>query len=285
MINVSLQVRRAVPEDHAQIASLNSHEATIHRHLDWRSPLDWLGSPNYWVLEDGNRISAAFSCPEDPPNIAWIRLFGYLPHLSGPEAWQALWNICLSEMARSSRTQVASIVVKQWFQTLLLSSGFQPKQDIVLLELKSENYKSFTMPGEIIIRPMQDEDMQAVSQLDLDAFGSFWHNSYDSMKRAYALAVYASVAVDVSGVIGYQLSTGNPFGAHLARLAVRPQAQGRGIGAALVSDLVHKLDNNHLARLSVNTQADNAASLSLYKKLGFTRTGEHFPVLVYQNTN
>ena len=122
-----------------------------------------------------------------------------------------------------------------------------------------------------------------VSQLDLDAFGSFWHNSCESLKRAYAQAVYASVAVDDSGVIGYQLSTGNPFGAHLARIGVRPEAQGRGIGAALVSDLVHRLDTNHLARLSVNTQADNAASLSLYKKLGFTQTGEHFPVLVYPN--
>jgi ribosomal protein S18 acetylase RimI-like enzyme len=285
MINVSLQVRRAVAEDREQIASLMLHEATIHRHLDWRSPLEWLGSPNYWVLEDGNRVTAAFSCPEDPPHVSWIRLFGFLPHLSGPETWQALWNNSQADMALSRGIQVASIVVKHWFQTLLLSSGFQPKQDIVLLELKNETFNPFTMPGEIRIRPMLEEDIQAISHLDLDAFGSFWQNSYESLKRAYVQALYASVAVDDSGVIGYQLSTGNPFGAHLARLGVRPEAQGRGIGAALVSDLVHRLDTNHLARLSVNTQADNAASLSLYKKLGFTRTGEHFPVLVYPKSD
>jgi ribosomal protein S18 acetylase RimI-like enzyme len=82
-------------------------------------------------------------------------------------------------------------------------------------------------------------------------------------------------------VIGYQLSTKNPLGAHLARLGVKPEAQGRGVGSMLVSHLIQALGANQLGRLSVNTQADNTASLSLYKKLGFVRTGEHFPVFVY----
>jgi ribosomal protein S18 acetylase RimI-like enzyme len=34
--------------------------------------------------------------------------------------------------------------------------------------------------------------------------------------------------------------------------------------------------------LTVNTQADNAASLALYHKLGFRRTGEQFPVYTLQ---
>jgi ribosomal protein S18 acetylase RimI-like enzyme len=91
----------------------------------------------------------------------------------------------------------------------------------------------------------------------------------------------ATVAEDDSGLIGYQLSTRNPLGAHLARLGVRPEAQGRGVGAALVSQLLHEFNVEQLGRLSVNTQADNTASLSLYKKIGFVRTGEHFPVFVY----
>lgn len=281
MINVSLQIRRAVPEDHQQIASLMFHEANIHRHLDWHSPLDWLGSPDYWVLADGGRVTAALACPQDPPHISWIRLFGFLPHLSGSQAWQPLWDIARADIVRAGQTQVAAIVVKHWFQNLLLASGFEVKQSIVLLELKNENFRSFPAPQGIRIRHMLEADLHAATQLDIEVFGPFWHNSLDALRRALSQAVYASVAEDESGVIGYQLSTGNPFGAHLARLAVRTEAQGRGIGAALVSDLIHRLDPNHLARLSVNTQADNEPSLSLYKKIGFTRTGEHFPVLVY----
>jgi ribosomal protein S18 acetylase RimI-like enzyme len=281
MINVNLQVRRAVVEDQHQIANLMFYESNMHRHLDWRTPLDWLGSPNYWVLDEGNRISGALACPEDPSQIAWIRLFGYLTHLSATEAWFPLWDMVRATAVKQAQMQVAAIVVKHWFQNLLLSSGFELKQNIVLLELRGENFRSFPMPQGMTIRPMQDDDLLDVARLDLEAFGNFWHNSLDSLKRAKAQSSYASVAEDSSGVIGYQLSTGNAFGTHLARLGVRKEAQGRGVGTALVSELIHRLDPSRMPRLSVNTQADNMASLALYKKIGFTLTGEHYPVLVY----
>jgi len=282
MINVSLQVRRAVPQDHQQIAGLLFHEANLHRHLDWRPPLDWLGQPNYWVLEEHGRIVAALASPEDPPGVSWIRLFGHLPHLSSFDAWDPLWNAARSDMA-SSHAQVAAIAVKSWFQKLLLSSGFHIKQFIILLELRHERFHSFFPPADTVIRDMNLEDLPAVSQLDRDAFGGFWHNSLDSLQRAYSQAAYASVAENASGLVAYQISTGNVFGSHLARLAVRADVRGLGMGSAMVSDLIHRLGPHHLARLSVNTQSDNAASLSLYEKMGFTRTGEQFPVLVHQD--
>ncbi len=282
MINVSLQVRRAVARDREQIANLIFYESNSHRHLDWHSPLEWIGSPNYWVFEEGGRITAALACPEDPPHVAWIRFFGYHQNLSGHQAWSTLWEVARSEITRANtQTYIAAIVVKQWFQTILLSSGFELKQNIILLELMNENVRTFSAPQGIRIRPMQDADMPAIVKVDLDAFGRFWHNTADALQRARSQCASAMVAEDDSGVIGYQLSTKNPLGAHLARLGVRPEAQGRGVGSALVSDLIQSLGTNQFSRLSVNTQADNAASLSLYKKLGFVRTGEHFPVLVY----
>ncbi len=282
MINLNLQVRRAVAEDHPQIAGLLLNEVNTHRHLDWRSPLEWLGSPNYWVLEEDGRITAVLACPEDPPHVAWIRVFGYSPHLSGSETWSALWETARNEITRADKqTQVAVIVVKQWFQNYLLSTGFGLKQNIILLQLTKKSIKPFTKPQGIRIRPMQDADLPAVVEMDLAAFGWFWHNTLDSIQRARSQSISATVAEDDSGVIGYQISTGNPLGAHLARLGVRPEAQGRGVGTALVSDLIREIDMNQFTKLSVNTQADNAASLALYDKLGFVRTGEHFPVLVY----
>jgi ribosomal-protein-alanine N-acetyltransferase len=282
MINVSLQVRRAVERDRDQISSLIFYESNSHRHLDWYSPLEWIGSPNYWVREEDGHLTAALACPEDPPHVAWIRFFGYHQSLSSTQAWTSLWGAVCNEMADAkTQTYIAAIVVKRWFQSLLFSSGFELKQNIVLLELKNENLKSFSVPHGIRIRAMQDEDMSAVAQVDLAAFGQFWHNTEGSLQRARLQCASTTVAEDDSGVIGYQLSTKNPLGAHLARLGVRPEAQGRGVGSALVSHLIQTFDANHLDMLSVNTQADNVASLSLYKKLGFVLTGEQFPVLVY----
>ena len=282
MINVSLQVRRAVKQDHDQIANLIYYESNSHRHLDWHSPLDWIGSTNFWVREEDGHITAALACPEDPPHVAWIRFFGYHQMLSSSQAWSSLWEAARNEILQANtQTYVAAIVIKQWFQSLLLSSDFKLKQNIVLLELKNENLKSVSVPHGLRIRAMQDEDMPAVAQVDLAAFGQFWHNTEGSLQRARLQCASATVAEDDSGVIGYQLSTKNPLGAHLARLGVRPEAQGRGVGSALVSHLIQTFDANHLDMLSVNTQADNVASLSLYKKLGFVLTGEQFPVLVY----
>ncbi|MBI5353537.1 MAG: GNAT family N-acetyltransferase [Chloroflexi bacterium] len=282
MINVHLKVRRAVLEDHLQVANLGTVESNTHRHLDWRSALDWLGADNYWVLEESGAITAALACPEEPTQMAWIRFFGYAPHLSAPEAWSALWSVARSEIFPANQnTQVAAIIVKPWFQRLLLSSGFELKQNIVLMQLAHEKIKTFSPPAHLSIRPMRAEDLPIIAKIDSDAFGPFWHNTLDSLSRARSQSTHATVAEDDSGVVGYQLSTGNPLGAHLARLGVSPEAQGKGVGTALVNDLIHRLGGIQLSRLSVNTQDDNAASLSLYKKMGFVPTGEHFPVLVF----
>jgi ribosomal-protein-alanine N-acetyltransferase len=282
MINVSLQIRRAVSQDHDQIANLIFHESNTHRHLDWHSPLEWVGSSNYWVRVEDGLITAALACPEDPPHVAWIRFFGHYHYLSAPQAWPSLWGAVRNEIAgTNTQTYVAAIVSKPWFQSLLFSSGFELKQNIVLLDLKSEDIRPFSAPHGIRIRPMQDKDMPAVAKVDLAAFGQFWHNTERALQKARLQCASATVAEDDSGVIGYQLSTKNPLGAHLARLGVRPEAQGRGIGSALVSHLIQSFNAGQLIRLSVNTQEDNIASLALYKKMGFVRTGEHFPVFVY----
>jgi ribosomal protein S18 acetylase RimI-like enzyme len=283
MINVNLQIRRVVDLDYDRIANLIYYESNSHRHLDWHSPLEWLGcSTNFWVREEDGRITAALACPEDPPHVAWIRFFGHHQYLSASQAWSTLWEVARNEMAGANgQTYIAAIVVKQWFQSLLLSSGFELKQNIVMLELKNEDIRHFPIPYGIQIRPMRDADLPAVVKVDLAAFGQFWHNTENVLQRARLQCASATIAEDYSGLIGYQLSTKNPLGAHLARLAVKPEAQGRGVGSALVSQLLQDFCQNQLNRLSVNTQADNIASLALYKKMGFLPTGEHFPVLVH----
>lgn len=282
MIGFGLQVRHVVGRDYDKIANLTYYGANIHRHLDWYSPLEWMDAPNYWVREENGQITAAFACPDDPPQVAWIRFFGHHPVVSASEAWLSLWDAGRREMQQSGKkTKVAAIVVKPWFQNLLSASGFDLNQNIVMLELKHEDARLFPVPTDIRIRPMELSDMPLVADVDLRAFGPFWHNTEHVLHKARLQCASATVAEDDSGIIGYQLSMKNSLGAHLARLAVIPEAQGRGVGAGLVSQLIRSFGVGQLSRLSVNTQSDNATSLALYKKLGFLRTGEQFPVFVY----
>ena len=125
---------------------------------------------------------------------------------------------------------------------------------------------------------MTSGDLQAAAEADAAAFDPLWRNSLEALSRAFLQASYASVAWDGSHVLGYQLSTASPLGTHLARLAVRPEAQRRGVAAALVGDLIAHIGDSGPSHLTVNTQARNAASLALYSKLNFELTGERYPV-------
>lgn len=284
MVAVNLQVRPAVHADQQQIANLLYFEDHVHRHLDWRAPLDWLGSSPYWVMEESGRIQAALACPQDPPGVAWLRLFTYAAPLTGPEAWSPLWDAARVEVAAAGGASVAAIALQAWFEMILRSSGFEQRQHIVMLEWNGDQPPAQEPPPGILVRRMQAADLPTVVDTDGVAFPPLWRNSLEAFRKAFAQAVLASVAENEQGeIIGYQLSTGNPFGAHLARLAVRPEAQGRGTGTALVADLIRRLWRHAgSARLTVNTQDDNLTSLAVYEKIGFVRTGEMFPVFVYQ---
>lgn len=282
MINLTSQIRRATTHDRHQISNLLFHESYTHRHLDWRSALEWIGAQNYWVIEEHGFITAAFACPEDPPNVAWIRLFAHHPHHNAQDAWSVLWETARAEIFNhNSEAEVSAIVMKNWFQQILLQSGFKHKQNITLLKLQIENFNFQPSLKNIRIRAMTAIDLTSVAKLDLEAFGYFWHNTTDSLQRAYRNAVHASIAENDSGILGYQISTGNRSGAHLARLAVCPEAQGQGVASMLVHNLIQYLNVYQNNTLSVNTQDDNFSSLAFYKKMGFIKTGEQFPVLVY----
>lgn len=274
----ALDVREASRGDQQKIADLIFIESHVHRHLDWRGPLDWLGQAPYWVIEEGTRLTGALACPTDPERIAWIRLFVHAAHLSGQDAWSRLWEPARQQLVQAGPATVAAISIQRWFDPLLTDSGFGLAGHIVLLERGDEPRPGMRVPPGINIRAMQREDLDRVAEVDAAAFEPLWRNSLPSLIRAYGLAGLASVAEDASGLVGYQLSTGSDFGMHLARLAVRPQLQGRGIGAALVTDLLTRAPEGPAGRVTVNTQADNAASLALYHRLGFRRTGERYPV-------
>jgi ribosomal-protein-alanine N-acetyltransferase len=284
-VKVDFQVRPAVSMDQRQIANLIHFEAYVHRHLDWRNPLDWIGVPPYLVAERDGRVVAALACPPDPPQVAWIRLFVNANKLPLQEAWGVLWEAAQADLGRNSDARVAVIAMKDWFRGLLKERGFAIRQQIVMLERRDGRLADEARPLGIKIRQMMTYDLPAVAEADAAAFDPLWQNSLPALNRAYSQAMLATVAESVQGLIGYQISTQNPYGAHLARLAVRPEAQGQGVGHALVSDLIQTLVRRGASRLTVNTQDDNAPSLALYKRLGFVETGERYPVFEFQVRN
>ena len=280
---INTLVRPADINDHQQLSNLIFFETRLHRHLDWRSPLEWLGAPFYWALEEGKRITAALACPNEIAGIAWVRLFVYAGHWSADNAWSILWSTAKYDIARVGGATVTAIAMQPWFQTLLAANGFVNRQQIVMLEwhgFASQPWAAREAEG-IHIRKMTDSDLPQVERTDAASFDPLWQNPLETLERAFTQSLFAMVAEDKDGIIGYQITTGSGQRAHLARLAVHPTAQGRGVGRALLSNLFGMLTHNSISRLTVNTQKDNLPSLNLYQKMGFVRTGEQYPVYTF----
>lgn len=279
--NQPISVRPLVEKDRQHLASLIHFETCVHRHLDWRAPLEWVGFSPCLVAERNGELVAALVSPPDPPEIAWIRLFAVSSAIHAQEAWNLLWPEARAWLSQTSEIVVAAIPLQKWFHAILESSGFQHTTDVHMLLWERGNQipEQLEIPWQL--RAMNQDDLPAVEKLDEAAFGPLWRNSLDSLRLALQQAAVATVVENDGGLVGYQISTASPLGGHLARLAVCPEQQCKGIGYSLVVDTLSQFNRRGAQRVTVNTQQDNLASLSLYKKAGFRETREQYPVYQY----
>lgn len=276
---LQLCVREATDQDSHGIARLIHYEIHVHRHLDWRPPLEWIGYQPYLVVESERQLLAALACPPDPPGVAWIRLFACASQLAARTAWTELWPRAREALAgNAAPVQAAVIPLQAWFYSLLEHSEFVFTHKVVVLSWSGSDLPAANPAAGVRIRPMRTQDLPAVEGVDHAAFTPIWRNSLASLEIAFRQAVDATVAEVGGEILGYQLTSATTAGWHLGRLAVVPPRQGQGIGYALLRDLLLRARTRGFGQLTVNTQHNNQASLALYQKAGFRLTGEVYPV-------
>jgi ribosomal protein S18 acetylase RimI-like enzyme len=278
--NVRIAIRSVTPKDQPRLANLLHFEFHVHRHLDWISPLELIGEQPFLVVEQDQQVQAALACPVDPPGVAWLRMFAASRVVSYEAMWQLLWGQVRQEL-KEDNNRIVAFSLRDWFGDMLERSRFRKIQDVVFLT--RDGYSSIKPAHNVSmnIRLMEAEDLPAVEQVDMQAFGPIWRNSFSSLKAALSQSYISTVAETNTGIIGYQISTAGHMGGHLARLAVLPELQGKKVGHDILVDLLNQFAEHSINRISVNTQHDNQASLRLYKRLGFYLTGETYPVLEY----
>ncbi|GAB4579132.1 MAG: hypothetical protein Fur0022_18700 [Anaerolineales bacterium] len=277
----ALRARPALLADQVALSNLFHFEPYIFRHLDWKRPLDWLGEQPFVVAEQKGRIVAALICPPEPPGVAWLRAFAAAGQVHLETAWQAVWSEAYQMLTKQGRIRVAALCAENWMQKLLARVGFRYTGAVVVLDWNP----SLPLPrAHFPTRPrvMLPSDLPEVYAVDKACFDPLWQNSEAILHMAFQQAVFATVVEDQAGIVGYQISTPSPQGGHLARLGVHPRVQGQGIGYALVHDVLIRFSNQALIQgrpqVTVNTQAENAASLAVYKKANFELTGHQYPV-------
>ncbi len=128
---------------------------------------------------------------------------------------------------------------------------------------------------ELKIQSLSHEYLCAILELDKACFGGLW------TKEAYEREI-DSPNCDIYGLF----SPKNPEKllamacfwsileeAHITILAVNPQYQRQGMGAALLYFLIKTARARGLERATLEVRVSNQAAISLYKKFGFNTAG------------
>lgn len=267
-------IRQTQPSDRQTVDSLLANSERRHLHLDWLDPTELTGRQPFLLATEDGRPVACLAAPPDIPGIAWLRAFALASGRPPIDGWERLWPRAVDELLEQRVEQVVAMALDAWLAKLLKGAGFAQVNAVVFLELQIERPPQ----SEPSSRPITIADLERVLALDTAAFGPMWRLSAESMRAALRQASSATLIQVDDTVVGYQITTASPFSVHLARLAVHPKWHRRGMGRSLVEDSIRTAAQQPFGRLSVNTQADNAASLALYRRLGFEQTGQQFPV-------
>ncbi len=287
IVSRALTAQPAGLQDAARLQGFLARAHRVHQHLDWHLPAAWLGRrPFYFALDDHERVAGALAAPPDPPDTAWLRLLAAADGVPVGDVLRAVWPHARRDLERDGARLVAALAVEEWVGPALSAIGFQNTNAVVVLARElGQRAGEFAAPNAqrppgLRLRPFGTGDLVAAAAVDLAAFSPPWQISVQALGLALREAGYATVAEVGSPpqLIGFQLCTDSHGGGHLARLAVLPDYQGRGIATALVSDALAHFAGRRGRRMTVNTQRNNSASLSVYERLGFRLIDESYGV-------
>jgi [ribosomal protein S18]-alanine N-acetyltransferase len=260
------------------IRDLLFHSTNVHSHLDWLDSDQWLETGDtitYLAWQRGRLIGMiALSAPLN--GSTWIRLAAVSDHIEPESVLCLIWNEIIPQLRQLNVHTVGLLIINDWVARYAPTLGFQYGEEIITLERSG-----YVIPPAVAnqprIRVAEMRDIPQLATLDQAAFNPPWQMSLYDLRQAYRIASSCTVAVQEELILGFQISTFFFDGAHLARLAVHPNAQGKGIGGSLLSNLLERYTRRSIHVMTVNTQESNHQSRRLYQRFGFEPNGYNLP--------
>ena len=166
-----------------------------------------------------------------------------------------------------------------------LEAGFRPHDELRLLvhDLDQIDRVDRVDRAGLALRRAGRGDRAAVVELDDRAFPPAWRQGASGLREALRAtpAVRFRIASRPAGrePVAYAVTGRSGRRGYLQRLAVDPEARGRGYARALVADALRWVRRGGGRRCLVNTQADNHEALALYEACGFRRLPSGLSVL------
>lgn len=274
------------------IRDLLSRAELSHTHLDWQDTEAWLedAQPPLRLGWLRDRLIGVLSASEtepllcrvsgeaEPPRACWMRLAAVADSYDPVNILLRLWRPLRAELHEQAVREAAFLMIRPWTHEVGTALGFTPIEQIITLSRDDSRIPDQIEVEGVHLRTAYNDDLAALIDVDHDAFIPPWQMTANDIRHAMTAASICKVATVEREIVGYQISTLYFDGAHLARLAVRSAWQGRGVGAALVSDMIRHFGRRSVYAMTVNTQGSNRVSQRLYQRFGFTHNGYDLPV-------
>jgi len=256
--------------------------ANAHLHLDWYRSDEWLDMrDNITLLAfDADVLVGALGVSAPAGGTCWVRVLVIDDTMEHANVLPALWERVRAELAQAQVQTAAALLLEGWVSPHLYTMGMSHSEDIVTLSRSGHlPPKPLKRRSMVTIRMATVDDLPKMIAIDHAAFQPLWRMTGDEIRRAKKLAAVCTLALTAKNqVVGYQLSTLYNRSGHLARLAVSPQAQNMGVGAALMDDLLWRFIRREVQTITVNTQASNDRSQRLYQRHEFRLNGHSLQV-------
>lgn len=139
----------------------------------------------------------------------------------------------------------------------------------------------------VTVRRIEDADLSAIAAIYAHEAviantaqvpfrtDAFWRDFYKT-RDPDGLELVGVVDGKAVGHLGL-ITNRQPRRKHVASfgIAVHPDFQGRGVGKALIAEMLHQADNwLNLVRVELSVAADNVGAIALYEKCGFVHEGQ-----------
>ena len=128
------------------------------------------------------------------------------------------------------------------------------------------------MKESILIRPMQQADVQQVALLEKQIFSRPW--SADSFEKALTYPEQILlVAQEGQTICGYSILFAAADQADVSNIAVDPDRRGEKIGDALMREMLGRAEEEGVKEVFLEVRKSNAPAIGLYQKYGFEQIG------------